>query len=175
VSAVWPSVRLSPISQPLKHLESWNFKHKSVHLQWSIVWSGILDPWPGNPGIWPWPGPLPKKIQFYKHNSYYQNWTYDGSFERSQRKDQFQFETHGHLCLWLTRNPAKVPKFKYTAWWYSFDQEFYADVEKTYAPQFGTSMLHGFNGHDPAKVPKYMYATMVLFRSENWYWIRPIY
>jgi hypothetical protein len=72
----------------------------------------------------------------------------------SQRKDHFQFKTHGHLRLWPTRNPAKVPKFKYTARWYSNEQEFYADVEnvETHGPQFGTSMLHGFNGLDPAKV-----------------------
>jgi hypothetical protein len=49
----------------------------------------------------------------------------------------------------------------------NFDQEFCADVEKTHGPQFGTYMLHGFNGHDPAKVPKYKYAMMVLFRPEN--------
>jgi hypothetical protein len=27
-----------------------------------IVRSGILGSWPRSPGIWPWPGPLPKKI-----------------------------------------------------------------------------------------------------------------
>jgi hypothetical protein len=174
VSSVRPSVRLSvrpsvSYFSAAIHLESWKFEHKFVHLQWSMVRSGVLDPWPGSPVIWLWPGPLPRKIQFYKRNSssYYQNWTYDGSFERSQRKDYFQFKARGHLGLWPTPNPTKVSKFNYTAWWYSFDQEFYADVEKTHGPQFGTSMLHGFNGHDPAKVPKYKYAMMVLFRSEN--------
>jgi hypothetical protein len=29
--------------------------------------------------------------------------------------DHFQFKTHGHLRLWPTPNPTKVPKFKYTA------------------------------------------------------------
>jgi hypothetical protein len=33
-------------------------------LQWSIVRSGIFDPWPRSPGIWPWPGPLPEKYTF---------------------------------------------------------------------------------------------------------------
>jgi hypothetical protein len=80
--SVRPSVRPSPISQPLLHLESWNFQHKSVALQWSIVRSGILGPWPRSPGIWPWPGPLPKKLHFYKHNSSScgSNWTNEGSF-----------------------------------------------------------------------------------------------
>jgi hypothetical protein len=63
---------------------------------------------------------------------------------------------------------GQSPKFQvYGMIWYSFDQEFYADVEKTHGPQFGTFMLHGFNGHDLAKVPKYKYAMLVLFRSEN--------
>jgi hypothetical protein len=35
-----------------------------VHLQWSIVRSGILDPWPGSPGIWPWPDPYQEKYNF---------------------------------------------------------------------------------------------------------------
>jgi hypothetical protein len=33
-------------------------------------------------------------------------------------------------------NPAKVPKFQYTTLWYSIDQEFYADGEKTHRFQF---------------------------------------
>jgi hypothetical protein len=96
---------------------------------------------------------LTKKKQFYKHNSSsYYHWTYDGSFERFQREDYFQFRAHEHLGLWPTPNQAKVPKFKHTAhllgtwylvlgtWylvlgtWYSFDQEFYADVEKPMYP-----------------------------------------
>jgi hypothetical protein len=64
VSSVRPSVCLSPISQPLLNLEAWNFQHKSVALQWSIVRSGIWGPWPRSPEIWPWPGPLPEKNTF---------------------------------------------------------------------------------------------------------------
>jgi hypothetical protein len=40
---------------------------------------------------------------------------FDGSFVKSQRKDNFQFKTDGHLRLLPTPNPAKVPKLKYTA------------------------------------------------------------
>jgi hypothetical protein len=58
----------------------------------------------------------------------------------------------------LLSNPAKVLKFQYTACWYSIDQKFHADVEKTHGSQFWTSTLHiGFNGHDPTKVPKFKY------------------
>jgi hypothetical protein len=31
-----------------------------------------------------------------------------------------------------SHNPAKVPKFKYKAWWYSIDQKFHADEKKTF-------------------------------------------
>jgi hypothetical protein len=58
------SVRLSPISQPLWHLESWNFQNKSIGLQWLIVRSWILGPWPRSPEIWSQPGPLPWKNDF---------------------------------------------------------------------------------------------------------------
>jgi hypothetical protein len=51
--SVCPSVRLSPISRPVWHLESWNFEHKSVGVCVSIVRSGILDPWPRSPGFGP--------------------------------------------------------------------------------------------------------------------------
>jgi hypothetical protein len=60
---------------------------------------------------------LTKKIHFYKHysSSCYQNWTF-GTFERSHHKNCFQLKTHGHQRLWPTLyNPAKVPKFPYTA------------------------------------------------------------
>jgi hypothetical protein len=58
---------------------------------------------------------------------------------------------------------GQSPKIQIYGMMDSFDQKFYADVEKTHGPQFKTSLLHGFNGHDPAKVPKYKYAMMVLF------------
>jgi hypothetical protein len=94
-------------------------------------------------------------------SSCYQNWTYKGSFDKSQRKDCFEFETYGLCACGLLSNPAKVPKFQYTAWWYSIDQEFHADVEKNPGPQFGTSGSIGLIGHDPAKVPKYMHALSI--------------
>jgi hypothetical protein len=51
------------------------------------------------------------------------------------------------------------------------DGKFYADVEKTHEPQFGTSMLHDeFNDHDPAKIPKYKYTfskTLAFFLPLN--------
>jgi hypothetical protein len=28
----------------------------------------ILDPWPKSPGIWPWLGPLLRRIRFFKYN-----------------------------------------------------------------------------------------------------------
>jgi hypothetical protein len=50
---VMSSVRLWPISRPVKHLESWNFEHKSVDVCVSIVRSWILDPWSWSPGFGP--------------------------------------------------------------------------------------------------------------------------
>jgi hypothetical protein len=55
----------------------------------------------------------------------------------------------------LPANSVKVPKFLYTAWWYSIDQKFCADAEKSHGPQFETTKHHGFNGLEPAKVPKF--------------------
>jgi hypothetical protein len=57
----------------------------------------------------------------------------------------------------LLSYPAKVPKFHYTAWWYSIDQEFQVDVEKTHVPNFEPLRSLGFNGHDLAKVSKFKY------------------
>jgi hypothetical protein len=41
-----------------------------------------------------------------------------------EKPENLDFEirpmAHGH-------NPAKVPKFKYNAWWYSIDRKFHAD------------------------------------------------
>jgi hypothetical protein len=65
----------------------------------------------------------------------------------SQSSQSLKIQIYGMMLLFLLR--------------------IFADAEQTRGPQFGTSMLHGFNGHDPAKVPKYKYAMMVLFRSEN--------
>jgi hypothetical protein len=57
----------------------------------------------------------------------------------------------------LLSNPAKIPKFQYTAWWYSIDQKFHADVEKLMDPNFKPLRSIGFNDYDPAKVPKFKY------------------
>jgi hypothetical protein len=54
-------------------------------------------------------------------------------------------------------DPAKVPKFQYTAWWYSIDQKFHADVEKTHGPNFEPLRSIGFNDQDAAKVLKFKY------------------
>jgi hypothetical protein len=46
------------------------------------------------------------------------------------------------MVIWacgLLSNPAKVSKFQYMAQWYSIDQEFHVDVEKTHEPQSGQS------------------------------------
>jgi hypothetical protein len=168
IGSVRPFVRSSPISQPLQHLESWNFKYKSVHLQWSIVRPGIFDPWPGSPEIWPWPGHLPIKIKF---TSITRVPTIIIGHMMARLKGLsvrtiFSLRLMVICACGLLSNRPKSQNSNIR-----HDQEFYADVEKTHGPQFGTYMLHGFNGHDPVKVPKYKYAMMVLFRSENCYWI----
>jgi hypothetical protein len=63
--SVCPSVRpsVSYFSAAIAPREL-KYQHKSVALQWSIVRSGIWGPWPRSLGIWPWPGPLPKKYTF---------------------------------------------------------------------------------------------------------------
>jgi hypothetical protein len=111
--SVRPSVRLCAIFRPVKHLESWNFAHRSVGVCVSIVRSGILDPWPRSPGFGPLPGPSPKKIRFSEHNlsSCYQNGTCECSFERSQHQECFLYWTNGHLRLWPTPQSGQSPKF----------------------------------------------------------------
>jgi hypothetical protein len=138
VSSVRPAVRLSPNSQPLWHLESWNFQHKSVALQWSIVRSGIWGPWPRSPGIWPWPGPLTKKYT-------------STSITRVPVVQIEQMRAHlkgfsarivmssESMVTWpsgLLPNPAKVPFFQYKAWWYSIVQKFHNEGKKIQDSQF---------------------------------------
>jgi hypothetical protein len=103
-------------------------------------------------------------------SSCYQNWTYEGSFERVSVRIVLSLGLLAISACGLPSNPAKVPKFKYTAWWYFIDQEFYVDVEKIHWPQFWTPTLHGFNGHDLSYLstdqqrqqPKYVLHTSVV-------------
>ena len=157
--SVCPSVCLSPISQPLLHLESWNFEHKSVGLQWSIVRSGILDPWPRSPGIWPWVGPLPRKTSLFKHNFSFcgSNWTCEGSLERSQCKDHFELKRHGHVRLWPTPQSGQSPKFPlYGMMVLKRSGISWRLWNNPIIPILG-HCAPWVHGHNPAKVPKFQH------------------
>jgi hypothetical protein len=109
----------------------------------SIVRSGIWDPWPRSPGIWPWPGPLPKKYT-------------STSITRVPKLQIEQMRAHlkglsakivmstKSMVTWpsgLLPNPAKVPYFQYMAWWYSIVQKFHNDGKNIQESQFWASML----------------------------------
>jgi hypothetical protein len=152
-----PSVRLSPISQPLQHLESWNFKHKSVHLQWSIVRSVILDSWPGSPGIQPWPGPLPGKYNFTSITRVptirigHMMARFKGLSVRIIFSSRLIV-----ICacgLLAIRSKSQNSNIRHDGT--LSIRKFMLMLKKTHGPLLRTSILHGFNGHDPAKVPKY--------------------
>jgi hypothetical protein len=68
----------------------------------------------------------------------------------------------------LLPNPAKVPKFKYTAWWYSIVQKFHNEGKKIQESQFWVYFgLRPWSGQSP-KISKL--GMMVFYRLEILYW-----
>jgi hypothetical protein len=114
---------------------------------------------------------LTNKKQFYKHNSssFYQNWTYDVSYERSQRKDHLRLMVNCACELLPIRPKSQNFNIRHDGtlsirnlmlmlknWW--------IPIWNLYAPW----VQWPWSGQNP----KIQVCQMVLFRSENWYWIR---
>jgi hypothetical protein len=63
--SVRPSVRLFFFISAPRGLKFWIWAKDYVFHR---ITTGILDPWPRSPGIWPWLEPLTRKIHLCKYN-----------------------------------------------------------------------------------------------------------
>jgi hypothetical protein len=80
----------------------------------------VLDPWSSVPVAY---SPIRPKSQIFNIGHDYALWI--GNFMVMKKNPRISIlrlgpMAHGH-------NPAKVPKFKYKALWYSIDRKFHAD------------------------------------------------
>jgi hypothetical protein len=108
--SVRSSVRIFFVISAPRELQFWILAKDYVSHRLA---TGILDPWPRSQGIWPWLGPLPRKIRLLKYNlaSFASNWIYVGTFGRSLREKNLELFCHSQCGLLL--NPIKVPNSKY--------------------------------------------------------------
>jgi hypothetical protein len=131
MSSVRPSVCLSvryfSAGMPIE-LKCWT----NVGVCVSIVRSRILDPWPRSPGINQ--DPLLRKYAFLSITFFEQNWTCEGSFDKSQYQEWIGPIVN--CACGLLPNAAKVPNFQYRAWYALWIRNFIVDDEKTQEPRF---------------------------------------